>query len=81
MKENSTITMNKFKDLVLDLLEYDEGSPLDMNLPMKDIDEWDSLTLLGFLAMIENEYNIQMDVSDLDTDLSFEKFYNQFIAS
>lgn len=73
--------MNKFKDLVLDLLEYDEGSPLDMNLPMKDIDEWDSLTLLGFLAMIENEYNIQMDVSDLDTDLSFEKFYNQFIAS
>lgn len=73
--------MNKFKDLVLDLLEYDERSPLDMNLPMKDIDEWDSLTLLGFLAMIENEYNIQMDVSDLDTDLSFEKFYNQFIAS
>ena len=47
--------MEKFKELVADLLEYDEVSELDMNTPMKDLDDWDSLTLLGFLAMIENE--------------------------
>jgi len=31
--------MDKFKELVADLLEYDQLSKLDMYIPMKDIDE------------------------------------------
>jgi acyl carrier protein len=72
--------MEKFRELVADLLEYDEVNELNMNTPMKDLDDWDSLTLLGFLAMIENEYNIQISVPNLNVDLSFEDFYNQFLV-
>ena len=73
--------MEKFKELVADLLEYDEVSELDMNTPMKDLDDWDSLTLLGFLAMIENDYNIQIDIPNLNVNLSFKDFYNQFLVA
>lgn len=72
--------MDKFKALVADLLEYDEVSELDITIAMKDIDEWDSLTLLGFLAMLEHEYNIVIGTSDLDVNQSFEVFYNKFIV-
>ena len=71
--------MENFKELVADLLEYDEVSELNMDTPMKDLDDWDSLTLLGFLAMIENEYNMQMNVTNLNVNLSFKEFYNQFL--
>lgn len=73
--------MDKFKELVADLLEYDQLSELDMCIPMKDIDEWDSLTLLGFIAMIENEYSIQINVPNLNIDLSFNDFYNKYLVS
>tara|TARA_B110000285_G_scaffold28434_1_gene28466 strand:+ start:4840 stop:5061 length:222 start_codon:yes stop_codon:yes gene_type:complete len=73
--------MEKFKELVADLLEYDEVIELDMNTPMKDLDDWDSLTLLGFLAMIENDYNIQIDIHNLNVNLSFKDFYNQFLVA
>lgn len=73
--------MEKFKELVADLLEYDKVSELDMNTPMKDLDDWDSLTLLGFLAMIENEYNIQIDIPNLNVNLSFKDFYNQLLVA
>ena len=72
--------MDKFKALLADLLEYDEVSELDMTIAMKDIDEWDSLTLLGFLAMLEHEYSIVIGTSDLDINKSFEVFYNEFIV-
>ena len=72
--------MDKFKALLADLLEYDEVSELDMTIAMKDIDEWDSLTLLGFLAMLEHEYSIVIGTSDLDVNKSFEVFYNEFIV-
>ena len=73
--------MEKFKELVDDILEYDKVSELDMNTPMKDLDDWDSLTLLGFLAMIENEYNIQIDIPNLNVNLSFKDFYNQLLVA
>lgn len=72
--------MDKFKALLADLLEYDKVSELDMSIAMKDIDEWDSLTLLGFLAMVEHEYSIVIGTSDLDVNKSFEVFYNEFIV-
>lgn len=73
--------MDKFKELVADLLEYDQLSELDMYIPMKNIDEWDSLTLLGFIAMIENEFSIQINVPNLNIDLSFNDFYNKYLIS
>ncbi len=48
---------------------------------MKELDDWDYLTLLGFLAMIENEYNIQIDIPNLNVNLSFKDFYNQFLVA
>lgn len=81
IKSNNKLLMEKFKELVADLLEYDEVIELDMNTPMKDLDDWDSLTLLGFLAMIENDYNIQIDIHNLNVNLSFKDFYNQFLVA
>ena len=48
---------------------------------MKELDDWDSLTLLGFLAMKENEYNIQIYVPNLNIGLSFNDFYNNYLVT
>ena len=43
--------LNKLKEI----LEEDE---LDLSLSFKDFDEWDSLTSLSLIAMVDSDYKI-----------------------
>lgn len=45
--------LNKLKEI----LEVDE---LDLNLNFKDFDEWDSLTSLSLIAMVDSDYKITL---------------------
>ena len=42
---------------------------IDINLKFSDLEEWDSLTRLTMLAMLDSDYNINITDSDL---LKFE---------
>ena len=66
--------INKLKDIVAD--------ELDINLKIKDIDSnaslfeeglgLDSVTLMEFISLIENNFSVQF----LDEELDFEQFKN-----
>jgi acyl carrier protein len=54
---------NKLKEV----LEVDE---LDLSLNFRDFDEWDSLTSLSLIAMVDSDYNITI------TNKAIENFEN-----
>ncbi|MDA9019213.1 acyl carrier protein [Flavobacteriales bacterium] len=71
----------KFQNLVADILEYDNPESLDLTNPINGEEGWDSLALLGFLAMIETEYGLSLTTEDIDVSASWENFFEQFLAN
>ena len=47
------------------LSEIFEVENIDVNLKFSDLEEWDSLTRLTLLAMLDSEYNINITDADL----------------
>lgn len=70
----------KFQQLVADILEYDHAESLDLTKRINEEEAWDSLALLGFLAMIEAEYSVSLTAQDIDVSLSWENFFEQWLA-
>ena len=40
------------------LCEIFEADSIDTGLPLKDLDDWDSLTALSIIAMLDSDYGI-----------------------
>lgn len=53
------------EELVNKLAEIFEVDDLDVNKKFADYEEWDSLSALSVLAMLDSDYNVQMKNSDL----------------
>jgi acyl carrier protein len=52
--------MEHFKQKLVDIFEVSNISESDV---IKDFDSWDSLTLLSLIAVVDAEYNIQINAS------------------
>ena len=77
---NRSQILEEINNIFIEIIE-DKDVVISESTTAEDIDEWDSLTLLGFIAMIENEYSIQINVPNLNIDLSFNDFYNKYLVS
>lgn len=55
--------MENFKDKLADIFEVKTLSNDDI---IKDFDEWDSLTLLSIIALVDSEFNVQLNASSFD---------------
>lgn len=53
------------------ILEVDE---LDLSKPFTDYEEWDSLTGLSILAMLDSDYHQAMTVDEIRAFKSIEEF-------
>ena len=53
------------KELISKLSEIFELDNIDINLKFTDLDEWDSLTRLTLLAMLDSDYDINITNTDL----------------
>jgi acyl carrier protein len=54
--------MTEFKENLAKILEVDAVNESDV---LKDFDEWDSLTTLSIIAMIDSQYNINISAEKL----------------
>jgi acyl carrier protein len=54
--------MTEFKESLAKILEVDTVNESDV---LKDFDEWDSLTSLSIIAMIDSQYNINISAEKL----------------
>ncbi len=62
------------EELVVKLAEILEVEDLDLNKKFADYDEWDSLSALSVLAMLDSDYHIQMKNADIAGYESIEAF-------
>ena len=49
----------------IDILDDEPNFNLELNSKFRDLDEWDSLTALSLIAMLDSEYNITINGDQL----------------
>ena len=67
--------MEKFIEDLKDILEIEDRdiNPTDK---FRDYEEWDSLSVLAVLAMINDEYDITIPRKEFDTIVTVNDLYN-----
>lgn len=55
--------MQSFKERLIDIFEVKEINESDK---IKELEAWDSLTLLSIIATVDSEFGFQMSASDFD---------------
>ncbi|MBW9332829.1 acyl carrier protein [Herbaspirillum sp. RU 5E] len=54
--------MDKFYDNLADLLEVDAINP---DQPLDEYENWDSLTVISFIASLDADYGVNMTAKDI----------------
>ena len=54
----------------------DEPTGVTMDTDFRDIDDWDSLTALGVISMIDDEYNVKVSGEELKSSKSVRDIFN-----
>ena len=65
--------MEKLVEKLKEILEVEE---LDMNSKFTDYEEWDSLSALSIIAMLNTDYHIQMKNADIQKFATVGEFVN-----
>jgi len=55
-----------FTENFKDILDEPELVEIKENTEFKDLDEWDSLTNLTLIAMVDSEYNVKLNSDDIN---------------
>lgn len=56
------MTRHEFLTEMQDVLQRDE--PLSMDMPLADIEEWDSLAIMGTAAFLSHNFSVPMSMDD-----------------
>ncbi len=67
------------EELINKLSEILEVEELDVTKKFQDYEEWDSLSALTIIAMLDSDYHIVMKGSDLREFPSIEAFCNKVL--
>ena len=67
------------KKLTSKLSEIFEVENIDINLKFSELEEWDSLTRLTLLAMLDSDYNINLTDADLIKFKNIKEFCDYVI--
>ncbi|WP_418894064.1 acyl carrier protein [Limibacterium fermenti] len=59
-------------------LIFDETDPAELTTDtvFRDLDEWSSLTALGLIAVIEEEYEVELNSKDLENSITVGDIYD-----
>lgn len=61
MSTNEISTEQDFWDFFAEVLEVDHTESLTFATKITDIEEWDSLVLLSFMALASQRFSVQLD--------------------
>lgn len=64
-------------DQFLELLQetIDRETPLSMDMPLSQIQEWDSLAAMAFIGLARNVYQKQLKLTDLENAVTISDIY------
>lgn len=69
--------MEELKNKLAEILEVDD---LDVTKKFTDYDEWDSLTSLSILAMLDSDYHTSMKAAEIIAFDSIEAFCKEVLS-
>lgn len=67
---------NKFIENFVEIFDDTDISELNMDTEFKNLDEWSSLTALGLLAVMEEEYDVTLSSKDLANSVTIRDLFN-----
>lgn len=70
---------NKFIENFATIFDDTDVTELTMDTEFKDLDEWSSLTALGLLAVMEEEYDFELSSKDIERSATIRDIYNIII--
>jgi acyl carrier protein len=70
--------MEVLKEKLKDILEVED---LNMNSKFSDFEEWDSLTRLTLLAMLDSDYNLTITDADLIKFENIKEFCDYVLSN
>ncbi len=67
--------MEEFIKNFYEILEDTEAHEINQNTDFKNLDDWDSMTSLMLIAMVDEKYEKQIDGKDLKESITLEDLY------
>ncbi len=67
---------NKFIELFKETLEI-ENTEIDLNTKFRDLKNWDSISFLSVLAMIDEEFDVIIEGNDFKKLVTVEDIINE----
>ena len=67
---------DKFLELFKEVFEM-EDEEVNFKDPLRDLDTWDSLTHLSLIAMLDDEYKVQIEEKEFEKLITVEDLFNK----
>ena len=67
-----SIFLQKFSEI----LEDTDLSLINPNTVFRDLEEWDSLTALSLIAMVDEEYSLKLTGDDIKKSVTLQEIFN-----
>ena len=68
--------MNIFLENMTEVLENTDPTEIHATSILRDFKEWDSLTALSLIAMVDQEYSVRLTGDDIQSAVTLEDIYN-----
>ena len=69
------MNQNEFLHHFTEALELESQSEVNMGVAFKGLEEWDSLAQLSLIAMLDEEYEVELESEDFDKLNTVEDLY------
>ena len=69
------MNQNEFLHHFAEALELESQSEVNMGVAFKGLEEWDSLAQLSLIAMLDEEYEVELESEDFDKLNTVEDLY------
>ncbi len=67
--------MEEFIENFHEILDDTERHEINQNIEFKNLDEWDSMTTLMLIAMVDEKYEKQINGEDIKECITLENLY------
>ena len=63
-----------------EMLDNTDVSEITSGTVFRDLDEWDSLTALSLIAMVDDEYSVKLTGDDIKTSTTIQDLFDKVNA-
>lgn len=68
--------MKEFIEKFAEAIEFEDATILTPDTEFRTLDEWDSLSYLSIIAMIDEEFDVQIETPEFKQQKTIQDLYN-----